>query len=480
MCNGLDGASLIAEDGEIYSVVHAECHPGALQLSRLKQDKGSGRLQASSTRQVDLAAVGGANLFCAAERSPWNTHLAAEEFEADASKLQPDGTVSDNHQYYNSMARYWGELAGQSPYQLGWIDELEIAGGEGRLTKRYALGRFSHEQARVMPDERTVYLTDDGTNGAFFVFVSDTARDLSAGHLYASRWQHSEEGGGFELEWISLGHSKESDIAEAVGKPLSFDAMFEAQDGQECADGFTRIRTTHESRCIRIRDGMQAAASRLESRRVAGLLGATTELRKWEGMAVDPEGRRLFAAVSAVTLGMVKGHPEWDLPSADHIRMEENACGMVMSMPVDDGPVVDTQGKRIDSDWIVSSAASFVEGAPVLAADGAVSACVLDAIANPDNLAFIPEAGLLLIAEDTRGHENNVLWAMDVQTRALTRLLVAPVHAEVAGINWFPDIGGWGYLTVTIQFPDGDWLRSKDIDVPPMSTSGVIGPFPGR
>ena len=173
LCNGLDGASLLEDGDDIYSVIHAECHPAALQLSRLEQDAKTGALTALSTTQVDFKALGGANLLCAGERTPWGTHLAAEEFEADASKLQADGTVSDNHQYYNNMARYWGGLADQSPYQVGWIDELKVHDGTHTVAKRYSLGRFSHEQARVMPDQRTVYLTDDGTNGAFFVFVAD-------------------------------------------------------------------------------------------------------------------------------------------------------------------------------------------------------------------------------------------------------------------------------------------------------------------
>jgi len=35
--------------------------------------------------------------------------------------------------------------------------------------------------AQVMPDNKTAYITDDGTNVAFFKFVADKAGDVSAG-----------------------------------------------------------------------------------------------------------------------------------------------------------------------------------------------------------------------------------------------------------------------------------------------------------
>jgi len=40
-----------------------------------------------------------------------------------------------------------------------------------------------------MPDEKTVYLADDGANVGFFMFIADKRGDLSAGILYAAQWQ---------------------------------------------------------------------------------------------------------------------------------------------------------------------------------------------------------------------------------------------------------------------------------------------------
>jgi secreted PhoX family phosphatase len=478
LCNALDGASLIRSEHGLYSVVHAECHPGVIQVSSLDQDVTTGQLSVVSTAQLSMRSVGGGNLFCAAEATPWGTHLAAEEFEADASKLLDDGTVSNNHGYYNNMARYWRTLVGQSPYQLGWVDEVDLGAGEARIHKRYALGRFSHEQARVMPDKRTVYMTDDGTNGGFFAFVADRPGDLSSGVLYISRWTQLE-GEQFSVSWLSLGHAEEEIIGQAIAQSVKFGALFEASDLGVCPDGFSRIRTSHEDRCLRLKPGQDVLASRLEPRRLGGLLGGTTELRKWEGMALDPGNRRVYAAVSSVARGMLDGDPDWDLASANHIRLQGNPCGMIMGMDMAAGPVLDSEGEAIQSDWIVSG------GSPVLA--GRVSArepqggrfsCDESGIANPDNLAYIPELRRLLVAEDTHAHGNNMLWAWDPDTGALDRVLTAPTGAEIAGLNWFPNIGGFGYLTLTIQYSDPDWRGPEDPEEIRMSTSGVIGPFP--
>ena len=63
------------------------------------------------------------------------------------------------------------------------------------LVRHFSMGRFSHENATVMPDGRTVYLTDDDTvkytnakwntnsGGVLFKFIADQKMDLSSGTL---------------------------------------------------------------------------------------------------------------------------------------------------------------------------------------------------------------------------------------------------------------------------------------------------------
>ena len=50
-----------------------------------------------------------------------------------------------------------------------------------------------------MPDQRTVFMTDDGDNVGWYKFVADAAGDLSSGRLYAAN------GGSFTISWVFLG-----------------------------------------------------------------------------------------------------------------------------------------------------------------------------------------------------------------------------------------------------------------------------------
>lgn len=61
----------------------------------------------------------------------------------------------------------------------------------------------------VMPDGKTVYTTDDGTNCGFFMFKADNPGDLSSGTLYASKWKQvgavTDTSANYDVSWIKLG-----------------------------------------------------------------------------------------------------------------------------------------------------------------------------------------------------------------------------------------------------------------------------------
>lgn len=57
----------------------------------------------------------------------------------------------------------------------------------------------------VLPDKRTVYTTDDGTNCGFFMFKADRQADLSSGKLYAAKLTQQGLADNFEVSWILLG-----------------------------------------------------------------------------------------------------------------------------------------------------------------------------------------------------------------------------------------------------------------------------------
>lgn len=456
LCNSEDFNTLAVVNGEIRLATQIECGPAAIWVSTLDQDA-SGRLSLRAAAPVDLSPVHGAHNLCAGSYSPWGTHLFAEEYEPNAQRIGPDGLDPANWQGYNGAAAlYGGDGSKLNPYDYGWIGELPLDTLVPQ--KHYAMGRFSHELALLMPDERTAYLSDDGPNTVFFMFVADQPRDLRAGQLYAARW--TQEGAAVaRLDWVPLGHATHAEIDAWVHGPnAKFDALFERVEAESCPEGFTAINTTWGFECLRVREGQEKLASRLESRRYAAMLGATSELSKTEGIAINPEGRELYLVASAVAYGMGEADPKWDKGRPDTLRLPLNPCGAVFGFKVSEG-ARDTAGQPIDSAWVAGAARTVLEGR----SEG--DKCASDGISNPDNITWMD--GLLLVAEDSGRHDPNLLWAADVQTGALQRIFDAPPGSEVSGIGWYPDINGFGYITISAQ--------NNDNSRP--SVVGVLGPI---
>jgi secreted PhoX family phosphatase len=90
-----------------------------------------------------------------------------------------------------------------------------------------------------------------------------------------------------------------------------------------------------------------------------------------------------------------------------------------------------------------------------------------DLISNPDNLKFSEKLRTLFIGEDSSTHVNNFVWAYNVDTKQLSRLMSMPAGAEATGLGVVDNLNGWTYLTTNFQHP-GDWLpklhnKVKDI-----------------
>lgn len=459
-----DFSSLLKRDKGLFMLTHFEEIPGAIYLSELDQAADSGLLRVKRTRPLDLSGLGGGWNFCAGSVTPWQTHLGGEEYEPNAAARDPESGAIDS--YFQAMADYTdGDPASLNPYDYGWQLEIRVEDfQQAEPRKRYAMGRLSHEVGLVMPDRRTVYISDDAHNTALFRFLADRPGDLTSGTLYAARWQQTsaQDGGAARLTWVDLGHAEEKSIAEAVGKKPSFEALFESDARQEdgrCATGFSSINTRFGAECLKLKPGQALLASRLESRRYAALKGATTEFRKMEGLAFDPASRRLFVAISIIDRGMEDrtqwdaADPQYDLGGPNHIRLDHNPCGAVYELP-------------LDEHYRATEMRALLSGKPV--DDDPENSCDIDGIANPDNLSFLTGHNRLIIAEDSgRGHLHDALWAYEPGKRELTRLLTAPLGAEVTGSYYVPEINGWSYLMCTLQHPsEGPAL------------TGYLGPFP--
>jgi uncharacterized protein len=481
-----DFTSLLPIGQKLFSVTHFETRPAAMYLSELSQ-AADGTLTPLSTRSIDFSSVGGLWNPCAGSVTEWNTHLGSEEYAPDARSIEAAIGYSDIDKPVLPMAKYLGVnpdiaplaafKAGLQPYKYGFPVEVTVdEAGRTGVAKHYSMGRAAVELALVLPDRKTAYISDDGTNTGLYRYVADKEGDLSAGTLQAAKWNQTsaDNGGAADLAWVDLGHASDAEVAAALKLSVKFSDLFATAKFDEegkCPEGFLSSNAEGRSECLQVKPGMQALASRLETRRVASMLGATTEFRKMEGIAYDPDGKRLFLSISEIANGMEDNVKDgkYDKGGRNDIKLAKNECGAVYELP-------------LDGSYTATSAKGFVLGKPNEYKDGpyAGQTCDIDGIASPDNLSFIPGYKTLLIGEDTEiGHQNDATWAVNADTKAMTRITTTPYGAENTSVDWYSDINGFGYLVTVVQHPYGESDRDK-LTNPDDARAivGYIGPFP--
>ncbi len=483
--SGPDHTTLHEKDGELFAITQFECGPGAMYISRLEKTENGG-LKAVATSHISQAEYQGGWVHCAGMKTPWGSHLGSEEYEPNAKKAEKD-------EYYQNFDLYFKDgKAALNPYYWGWTPEVTIKNksGETEYVKHYSMGRFAHELAYVMPDQKTVYLSDDGTNGALFMFIADEPKDLSKGTLYAAKLTQKDEknGGVFDVSWINLGNAKNDTIKAAISKKLTFDDIFESAkpNGANCPSGFTSINTTAGHECLKVKPGRAITASRLESRRYAAMKGATTEFRKKEGITFDPRRGNVYLAMSRIQYGMEdfakkgKKNDKYDIGGNNDIKLPLNSCGGVYKLPV--GEATDDKGNHIPSMSVITSMSGEVMGEMKKYPKGSEfdgNKCAIDKIAEPDNLSFIDNSDILIIGEDTGAHQIDYVWAYNVVTKDITRILTTPYGSETTSPFWYPNIAGNAYMTTVIQHPFGESDKEKkDSPADIESWIGVVGPFP--
>jgi len=117
--------------------------------------------------------------------------------------------------------------------------------------------------------------------------------------------------------------------------------------------------------------------------------------------------------------------------------------------------LADTTGAAIDSAWMPADTKALITGEDI-AADSLGNTANPNRIANPDNLKFSEKMRTLFIGEDSSQHVNNFLWAYNVDTRALSRIMSLPAGAESTGLHAVDEINGWTYIMSNFQHA-GDW-----------------------
>ncbi|AGK52142.1 PhoX family protein [Bacillus sp. 1NLA3E] len=452
--------SVNGKSGKLYLLNHYESVPSsignlpkALILNTVEQDKKTGELKVTDMKPVDFSADGGIWTPCAGILSPWNTHLGSEEYEPDAKAHELNPENSSVTQFARNF--YKDQTLIGNPYLYGHLPEVEVhPNGTATAVKHYSMGRLSFERTVVMPDERTVYYGDDGAYTMMFMYVADKSKDLSAGTLYASKWNQTgdQNGGSANLEWIKLGHGTDNEIKK-MAQSLKFSDIFETtnDDVYATANGFKKIKTNSsggKTEWLKLKPGMEKAAAFLESRRYGALIGATSEFNKMEAVEVNKQDNKLYMVMSYIQSGMQTNPTD----PADDIHVSKIAAGGVYELQLAKGQKI-RSGEAIGSNYVATTMNGLVTGEDLSVKDAAGNKANIDKIANPDNIVFSKEMRTLFIAEDSDMHKNNFAWAYNIDTKKLSRIASVPDGGEATGLQMVNNLNGHSYLMLSSQNP---------------------------
>lgn len=443
--------------------------PSPIAVLTLDQNPKTGQLKLVKYHNVDTSKVNGLWITCGASLSPWGTHLSSEEYEPDAF------TASSNPNFKAFSENLYGDPNKANPYHYGHLPEVKVhADGTASIKKHYNLGRISHELIQVMPDQRTALMGDDAINGGLFVFVADKAADLSSGSLYVAKvgkgFSVNPDAAATELTWIQLGHASSAEVEKLANilKPTDIMQVF-SKDPQDTR--FKKVTTNGKTEWIQIKPGMEKAAAFLETHRYAAYVGASLGFSKMEGTTVNIKDKIAYSALQNIQDSMViggKGYTE-----GNGIALEKALkAGAVMQLQLSGG-LKDQTGKKIASEWMPKNIKALITGEDI-AADELGNTANPNKIANPDNLKFSEHLRTLFIGEDSGQHVNNFLWAYQVDTKKLSRIMSVPSGAESTGLHAVDELNGWTYLMSNFQHP-GDWggihHKVKDILDPMVSAN---------
>jgi secreted PhoX family phosphatase len=430
--------------------------PASMSQTTIDQNKTTGELVATDLKKVDFSAVDGLWIPCNGSLTPWNTHLGSEEYEADARAFEKDPTQT----YVGPFTKAWyqdGSKTG-NPYLYGYLPEVTVkADGTSSVVKHYSMGRFSHELGKVAPDRKTVFFGDDGGNTMMFMYVADKAEDLSAGTLYAAKFTQTSDtdGGAGSLQWINLGHATDAEIKAIIDKGTKFSDMFETADKD--TDGFTKIKTYPSGKVewLKVKPGMEKAAAFLEPRRYAATLGATAEWNKMEGVTANAKDKKIYLVMSYVEKSMEADTKKAD--PVDDIQVKKIKSGAIYQLDLSAG-VKDSAGDPIKSEYAATTASGLIVGKDLAQPDWKGNTADDNLMANPDNVSYSEELRTLFIGEDSGMHANNYVWAYNIDTKKLSRILSTPAGAEATGLQYVSDYNGFNYIMSNIQHPGDEMI----------------------
>ena len=218
---------------------------------------------------------------------------------------------------------------------------------------------------------------------------------------------------------------------------------------------YKKVTTYMGTEWLQLKSGMEKAAAFLETRRYAALLGATTEFSKMEYIAYNDRDRKFYLTISRVEAGMAD--------TKGDIQIARNDGGIILEMSTAKRQK-DMDGNPIPSDFVGTTLVSIPELVGGWSSAGAKDAegnqCEQDKLCGPDNLRYVESIRTLFIGEDTSRRNNNYVWAFNLDTRKLSRILSVPMNAEATGLTIVPNQNGFAYITSNFQHPGEDHIAS--------------------
>lgn len=432
--------------------------PSPIAVLTLDQDQATGKLSVVKYHNVDMSSAHGLWITCGASLSPWNTHLSSEEYEPDAA------AIATNTMFKAYSKNVFGDETKANPYHYGHLPEITVnPDGTGSVKKHYCMGRISHELIQVMPDNRTAIMGDDYTNGGFFMFVADKEKDLSAGSLYVAKYDAGYSvdpaAAATRMSWINLGHATSAEI-ENLANTLKASDIMDVVTVDPADASYTKLFADGNANWVKLKPGMEKAAAFLETHRYANLKGASMAFTKMEGTTVNIKDKVAYSALQNIQDSMVSGGKGWT--AATNIALPKALkAGGVMAHNLAGGQK-DTEGNSINSDWVPTQTRALIVGEDLATPDALGNTSNPDKIGNPDNVKFSEKMRTLFIGEDSSSHVNNFLWAYNIDTKKLARLMSIPAGGESTGLHAVDEINGWTYIMSNFQHP-GDWggIHSK-------------------
>lgn len=468
----LDGAQVEGVNNPVFHVVQFEYAsqnlagaseygnlPSPIAILTLDQNQTTGHLELKKYFNVDTSAVHGLWITCGASMSPWNTHLSSEEYEPDAFEQgiggpSPKG-ISKN---------FFGDEAAAKPYNYGHLPEVIVnKDGSGSIIKHFCMGRISHELVHVMPDNRTVIMGDDYTNGGFFMFIADVAKDLSAGKLYVAKYvSELTESSTGQIKWIELGHATSQEIEKMVNiDNIQPSDIMESLTTNPNDASYTEIILAKKKLWVKVKPGMEKAAAFLETHRYAALKGGSMAFTKMEGTTINIKDKVAYSALANIQNSMIKDNAAW--VAAHNVSFTKKiTAGGVLAHDLTAGQNT-TDGQPINSEWIPYQSKMLLMGEDITV-DSLGNTANPDKIASPDNLKFSETLRTLFIGEDSGNHPNNFLWAYNVDTKVdPVRLLSTPAGAESTGLHAVDSVNGWTYIMSNFQHAGDMKSLSEDL-----------------